>query len=342
MKPATWPRERPLDERLLTIDPRASTFEDARVGDLPRWLRAGDALVVNDAATLPALLRARSAGGDAVEVRLCARTPGGDWTAVLLGEGDWRTRTEDRPAPRPLAVGDTLHFDGELRATIASLKPLTRPLVELRFNREGDALWADLYRLGRPVQYAYLQGPLALWHVQNRYASRPWAMEPPSAGRPLTWALLLELIRKGIRLCAVTHAAGLSSTGDPTLDAQLPLPERFDIPEDTVRVIQEVKAQGGRIIAAGTSVVRALEGCAALHGGRLVAGEGVTELKVRRTTRLTVVDGLLTGMHEPTASHFELLQAFATPELLRTAYAHAETEGYLCHEFGDSNLILAS
>ena len=105
--------------------------------------------------------------------------------------------------------------------------------------------------------------------------------------------------------------------------------------------IAAAKAAGGRVVAAGTTVVRALEGCAALHGGALEAGEGITDLRVDHATRLRVVDGLLTGLHEPTASHFELLQAFAPPELLLRAYAHAEQEGYLGHEFGDANLILA-
>jgi S-adenosylmethionine:tRNA ribosyltransferase-isomerase len=342
MRPATWPRERPLEERLLAIDPRLQTYEDARIGDLPRWFRAGDALVVNDAATLPASLPAVSSHGHPVEVRLSSRTEEGAWVAVLLGPGDWRMRTEDRPPPEPVATGDTLAFDGGLRATITALTPLSRPLVELHFNRSGHALWADLYRLGRPVQYSYLRGPLALWHVQNRFAERPWAAESPSAGRPLTWELLLALGRKGVHLLAVTHATGLSSTGDPELDARLPLPERFEIPEETVRTLAEVKARGGRVVAVGTSVVRALEGCAALHGGRLVAGGGTTDLLVGRTTRLRVVDGLFTGMHEPTTSHFELLQAFSAPDLLRAAYGHAESQGYLCHEFGDSNLILAS
>jgi S-adenosylmethionine:tRNA ribosyltransferase-isomerase len=144
-----------------------------------------------------------------------------------------------------------------------------------------------------------------------------------------------------VRIAAVTHATGISSTGDPHLDAMLPLPERYDVPERTVRAIERAKAEGGRVVAVGTSVVRALEGAAAAHGGELVAGEGVTDLRIRRGFSPRVVDGLFTGMHEPTASHYDLLQAFAPAELIAEGYAHAEAVGYLGHEFGDSNLILS-
>ena len=166
-------------------------------------------------------------------------------------------------------------------------------------------------------------------------------MELPSAGRPLTWSLLLDLIRRGVRIAPLTHAAGLSSTGDPDLDALLPLPERYEIPEDTALGIRKTAAAGGRVIAVGTSVVRALEGCAAEHG-EVIAGAGETHLRISPSHRLRVVHGLFTGLHEPTASHFHLLQAFAPPALIHEAYAHAEAAGYLGHEFGDSNLILAA
>src|SRR6185503_9032404 len=164
--------------------------------------------------------------------------------------------------------------------------------------------------------------PLRLWHTQTAYASRPWAMEAPSAGRPLTWELLHAIRARGVRLASVTHAAGLSSTGDPALDARLPLPERFDIPASTVEAIQRTKAAAGKVVAVGTTVVRALEGCAAENGGELLPGRGVTDFLVRRGHTRRVVDGLFTGMHEPHASHFELLAAFAPPSLIAEAYEH--------------------
>lgn len=309
--------------------------------DLPGRLRAGDLLVVNDAATLPAQLPWTD-GGARREVRLLGAVEDGSWWAVLFGEGDWRTLTEDRPPPPAVDVGATLTLGDELRASVVERSPVSERLVRLRFSAEGEALWQAIYRIGRPIQYAHVAGPLALWHVQTCYAGRPWAVELPSAGRPLTWSLLSELRRRGVVLTALTHAAGLSAAGDPALDRALPLPERYEIPNSTAEAIAAAKARGGRVVAVGTSVVRALEGRADAHGGALIPGSGWTDLRIGPATRLRVVDGLLTGMHEPDTSHFELLRAFAPSSLLERAHAHATASGYLGHEFGDSCLILAA
>jgi S-adenosylmethionine:tRNA ribosyltransferase-isomerase len=223
---------------------------------------------------------------------------------------------------------------------VAAVSPISPRLVDLRFDRTGAALWSRLYRAGRPVQYAHVAAELALWHVQTRYAARPCAAELPSAGRPLAWELLLELRRRGVAFARVTHAAGLSSTGDAALDEALPLPERFEIPPETELAVARARASGARVVAVGTSVVRALEGAAAQSGGVLRAGAGRTGLRIGPGFRPAVADGLLTGMHEPTASHFALLQAFAPGALIERAYDHAARAGYLGHEFGDSNLIL--
>jgi S-adenosylmethionine:tRNA ribosyltransferase-isomerase len=336
---APWPLGH--NGRLLHLDPRAGRFRDTSLADLPALLRSGDLLVVNDAATLPASLAAVAPGGARVEVRLLGETEAGRWRAVLFGEGDWHTRTEERPAPPVLGPGDTLELDG-LRATIASVWYPSSRLVDLRFDAAGDALWSALYRLGRPIQYAHLAAGLALSDVQTAYASRPWAAELPSAGRPLSWELLLDLKRRGIALGALTHAAGLSSTGDPALDHALPLPERYEIPEAAVTAVAGTRASGGRVVAVGTSVVRALEGRALHHGGSLAAGRGTTDLVVGPGFVPQIVDGLLTGFHEPGSSHLGLLRAFVPPSLLDAAYSHAEVKGYRGHEFGDSSLILAA
>jgi S-adenosylmethionine:tRNA ribosyltransferase-isomerase len=340
MTPATWPRAEPETARLLRIDPGRNTLSDARVVDLPRLLRAGDLIVVNDAATLPASLGGRTSTGEPLEVRLVGSVPGGDFTAVLFGAGDWRLRTEDRPPPPPLRERERLTFGPDLMATLTSISPLSARLVRLRFDQDGEALWSALYRQGRPVQYSYIERPLALAHVQTAYASRPWSAELPSAGHPLTLGLLLRLRRSGVDLATLTHAAGLSSTGDPTLDAQLPLPEPYEVPPETVEAVELAKARGRRVVAVGTTVVRALEGAAAVGAGRLDPGRGVTTLRIGAAHRPRVVDGLLTGIHEPGTSHFALLTAFAPTELLERAYRHMEAAGYVGHEFGDSSLIL--
>jgi S-adenosylmethionine:tRNA ribosyltransferase-isomerase len=162
----------------------------------------------------------------------------------------------------------------------------------------------------------------------------------PSAGRPLRWELLLNLRERGVRLASVTHAAGLSATGDEALDAALPLPEKFEVPAATARAVAEARAEGHRVVAVGTSVVRALESAAA--GADFLSGaSGETSLLLGPGFVPRAVDGLLTGVHEKTASHYALLQAFASAALLEGASAHSERSGYLTHEFGDSWLVLA-
>jgi S-adenosylmethionine:tRNA ribosyltransferase-isomerase len=375
--PAAWPREEPLEERLLVVDPSASavrpprdksaagsgqgfgldgTWEEGRVRELPRWLSAGDLVVVNDAATVPASFFARvgvaertgehegeSVGeGATVELRLAAQASEESWLAVVFGAGDWRTRTEHRPPPARIAAQDTLTIGPDLVATVERLDPRSPRLLVVRFNQRGAALWSALYRYGHPVQYAHVARPLEVWHAQTPFASRPWAVEMPSAGRPLTWSLVAALRARGVRLAAITHAAGLSSTGEPLLDAALPLPERFDIPHATVQAVATARAEGRRVLAVGTTVVRALEGCAKIHGGELVAVEGTTDLRIDARFRPRVADGVLTGMHENGSSHRKLLAAFAPEPLLEAAFAHAEARGYLSHEFGDTLLVWPS
>lgn len=342
MTPAVWPRDRPAESRLLLVDPSGGTIADRVLGDLPSLLRPEDLLVVNDAGTVPASF-AGTARGQPVELRLASPGEGpAEWTAVVFGTGSWRQRTEDRPAPPPFLPGDTIEIDSDLRAEVRRVWPLSPRLVDIRFQSADGNLWPALFRAGRPVQYSHLAGPLALWHVQTPFGSRPWAVEAPSAGRPLTVTLLQELRRRGVRTEHVTHAAGLSSTGDPAIDAALPLPERYEVPAATVDAVEEARARKGRVVAVGTTVVRALEGAAAQNGGALRAGSGITDLRLGPKDRPRIVHGLLTGIHEPGTSHFELAKAFAPPELLEAAFHHAEANGYLGHEFGDASLLLPS
>ena len=343
LAPAAWPRDHDA-ARLLHLDPSAGRFEDAWVRDLPSRLRAGDLLIVNDAGTLPASLLGTSRRG-AVEVRLAGVPAGASdpWPAVLFGAGTWRQKTEERGAPPVFAPGDRVVFGGGgLAAEVVGVSLVSPRLVDLRFDRGGADLWTALHALGRPVQYSYLRGTLSPWHVQTPYATRPWAVEMPSAGWPLRIPLVGALRRRGVAVASLTHASGLSSTGDPALDALFPLPERSDIPAATLDAVARVRDAGGRVVAVGTTVVRALEGRAAEGGGRLRAGPGVTTLRLGPDHALRVVDGLVTGLHEPGESHFELLQAFAPRPLLESALAHAAREGYLGHEFGDLSLLLPS
>ena len=178
--------------------------------------------------------------------------PGGRFIALAFGAGDYRIPTEDRRPPPSLQAGDRLEL-GPLSAFIERLAGHPR-LPIIRFEGDMDAVWAGIASHGRPVQYAHVPEPLALWDVWTNLAARPVAFEPPSAGLPLTWRLVSEWRRRGAELVTLTHAAGLSSTGDHALDCQLPFDEPFSIPKRSAAAINRAKTQGRRIVAIGTTV----------------------------------------------------------------------------------------
>lgn len=328
--------------RLLVVDPECQRHASSDIDAFGSYFHASDLLVLNDAATLPASLHARTTrGGAPVEIRLLGPEREGRFRAVLFGAGDYRTRTEDRAAPIQLRAGDELTVSSELHAHVMSQSELSPRLVELQFDQRAEALWTLLYALGKPVQYANQPEPLPLWSVQTLYAARPWAAEMPSAGRPLSMRVFAELARRGVKVATLTHAAGLSATGDPAIDRALPLPESYDIPASTVQAVQRARQHGARVVAVGTSVVRALESAALRADGQLIAGEAVSTLRIDAEHRLRVVDGLLTGIHTPEESHFDLLRAFADEALLAASGRHAREHGYRMHEFGDACLILS-
>jgi S-adenosylmethionine:tRNA ribosyltransferase-isomerase len=249
MRAATVPVQRPRDARLLVVDAAGRIAHRPR-SELAEVLVPGDLVVANDAATLPASLAGRHvATGATVEVRLAGRASlAADdvrtFVAVVFGAGDHRTPTERRPLPPPLAPGDALVL-GPLGATVVRLLDHPR-LVELRFAGDADAIRAGIARHGRPVQYAHLAVPLALWDVWTRIAALPVAFEAPSAGFVLDWRLLDRLAQRGVGFATLTHAAGLSSTGDAALDARLPLDEPYRIPASTVAAIAATVRRGGR------------------------------------------------------------------------------------------------
>jgi S-adenosylmethionine:tRNA ribosyltransferase-isomerase len=210
--------------------------------------------------------------------------------------------------------------------------------VSLRFEGDVDAVWAGLARHGRPIQYAHLPEPLALWDVWTRVAALPVAFEAPSAGFVLDWHLLDRFDARGVAFCTLTHAAGLSSTGDASLDARLPFDEPYQLPATTVAAIEATQRRGGRVVALGTTVARALEHAAARPGG-LRAGAGLATNRLGAATRLRVVDALVSGTHESGSSHHELLRAFLGDETLQRVDAALESGGYRTHEFGDSVFI---
>jgi S-adenosylmethionine:tRNA ribosyltransferase-isomerase len=336
--------QRPAGAKLLVID------EAGRLSHRPRaalvdHFRPADLVVANDAATLPASLHGiHDPTGHPIEVRLAGRRSlAADdvhtFTALVFGRGDYHTPTEHREAPPRLSAGDRLTL-GPLNATIAALGCHQR-LVQIRFEGTPDVVWAGLAAHGRPIQYAHLDAPLALWDVWTPVAGTPAAFEPPSAGFALDWRSIAALRDRGIGLVTITHAAGISSTGDPALDALLPLDEAYNIPSATAAAIGAARASGGRIVAIGTTVVRALEH-AADSAGHVRPGPGVATQRVTGGTRLKVVDVLLSGVHEPGTSHHELMRAFADDDTLEMAGAQMASLGYRTHEFGDSVLVSAT
>lgn len=340
MKAAHHPIQRPRDAKLLVVG-ATGLLQYAPRSELARFLRRGDLLIANDAATLPASLSGiHLRSGAPIEVRLAGRRSLAvddlhEFSAVVFGAGDHRTRTEDRAAPPPLRAGDTLAL-GPLKARVLRLLDHPR-LVALAFDGAPDAIWAGLAQHGKPVQYAHVAEPLALWDVWTRVAALPVAFEPPSAGFVIDWQLLHALKQRGVEFATLTHAAGLSSTGDAALDARLPFDEPYRLPQATVDAIAATRRRGGRVIALGTTVTRALEHAASL--GPLRAGDGMADQKLSADSTLRIVDVIVSGTHEPGTSHYELLRAFASDAVLARADAALLANGYRTHEFGDSVLI---
>lgn len=325
--------------RLLSLD------VGEQIRHLPRralgqLFRAGDLVVANDAATLPASLHGRhEASGEAIEIRLAAWIEPGDcphFLAVAFGGGDYRTLTEERSPPPQISPGDRLVL-GPLAAVVEHLCDHPR-LLALRFASDRAGFFTGLARHGRPIQYAHVEQPLALWDVWTPVAADPMAFEAPSAGFSLGWHTLAAWRQRGVGFATLTHAAGISSTGDPALDRRFPLDEPYRICRATAAAVNETRARGGRIIAIGTSVVRALE-TAAAQTGYVAWGDGTARGRIGPQTSLRVTDAILTGVHQPGESHFELLRAFADDKVLHRLVLMAEAWQYRPHEFGDSMLI---
>ena len=230
--------QRPPDAKLLVVNC------DERLIHAPRtafvdFLQPNDLVIANDAATLPgSLTGVHQRTGRQIEVRLAGR-PSLDpaevrrFSAVVFGEGDSHMRTEERPHPPALQTGDILVL-GPLRATVEQALGHPR-LVSLRFAGTPDEVWAGLARHGRPIQYSHLQAGLEMWDVWTRIAGAPVAFEPPSAGFVIDWHLVSTIREHHAEFATITHAAGISSTGDEDLDRLLPFDEPYFIPEATVK-----------------------------------------------------------------------------------------------------------
>jgi S-adenosylmethionine:tRNA ribosyltransferase-isomerase len=314
--------------RLLAATPDGVVH--ARFSDLPRFLSAGDLLVVNTSATIAAAVSGRRGDGRAVAVHLSAVLEDATWVVEL------RADAADRGQVTDALSGETVWLPAGESITLLDRypDPAATRLWRAAATVSGEA--GDyLAQHGRPIRYSYVpeQWPLAAY--QTVFARDAGSAEMPSAGRPFTAELVTRLISAGVFFAPVTLHAGVASleAGEP------PLPERFTVPEPTAQLVNLTRAAGRRVIAVGTTVTRALE-TAAGPDGTTRASRGWTRLVLGAGRPARVVTGLITGWHEPRSSHLALLQAVAGPTLVHTAYAAAEESGYLWHEFGDSCLLL--
>lgn len=320
---------RPRDDvRLLVTD--GVRIEHDRFRELPSRLRRGDLLIVNRSATLPASLPARGGPGE-FRLHLSTRYGPHEW----LAEPRW---SDERPGPIDLPVGAPLTVAG-VGATVGPEYP---GIPRLRFVRFTGDIERAMRLRGRPIRYAYARKGLPLDAYQTVFSEVPGSAEMPSAGRPFSARVLRALGERGIAIAPVVLHAGVSSleVGDVAPGGPPVFPEPFEVPATTAAAIAAARARGGRVIAVGTTVVRAVE--SAFDGRQVRPARGFTRAYIAQSRGVCAVDGLLTGLHDPRSTHLAMLTAFAPAETLASAYAEAVRQGYLWHEFGDSHLILPS
>jgi S-adenosylmethionine:tRNA ribosyltransferase-isomerase len=326
------------DEVRLMVSYRASDhIAHARFRDLPDYLSAGDVIAINTSGTLSAALEVTRADGMPLELHLSTHLPADLWIVELrqLGERGTQPFYQATPGERlrlpggatatlhtPYAVDRTAPLAGPARLWIATLQlPLPLP--------------AYLEMYGFPIRYSYVERQWPIEYYQTVYATEAGSAEMPSAGRAFTPELLTRLAARGVLIVPLLLHTGVASLEEH----EPPYEEYYRVPIDTARVLNDARAAGQRIIAVGTTVVRALETVTDAQG-RTHPGEGWTRLVITSHRIIRSVDALLTGLHEPRATHLAMLEALAGREHLRTTYAEALQRGYLWHEFGDLHLIL--
>lgn len=311
------------DVKLMVLDREYGKCEHTVFKNLPDFLHEGDVLVFNNSRTLPASLKGKQ-GNRNVLVRLSRKRSGNTWDALILGDVH--------------QAGEPIDFPGGVSGRIKG-PGSESPLVQLEFNKGDSELMDFIFKYGEPIRYEYISEPWPLDYYQNVYGSVPGSVEMASAGRAFTWRLLQALKEKGVGIVFIQLHAGLSYYGNDRWPMPKHHPEDYRVSPEAVNEILHAKNRGKRVIAVGTTVVRALETVMTQHG-QLQPAEGVTNLYITGDTSLQIVDGLITGLHEPEASHLNLLKAFMSEDKLRHAYQSALAKNYKWHEFGDMNIIL--
>jgi S-adenosylmethionine:tRNA ribosyltransferase-isomerase len=323
--------------RMVVGHRKAMTAEHHLFTHLPEVLTARDLLVVNNSGTLPAALTGRLIDGQTVKVHVSSAEPNERGTYLV----ELRRPAPDGgaarfypPAESPARVGLVITLPGRANAQLTERFTDRLWYAEVRLPR-GLSLVAYLAWYGKAIRYGYVDREWPIEAYQTVFATEPGSSEMPSAARPFTAELVKELERRGTKIAPITLHTGVAS---PEAH-EAPYAERYKVPAATAELVERTRREGGRVIAIGTTVVRALE--SAVDGeGHMHAADGWTDLVITPERGVFAVDGLLTGWHEPRASHLLMLQAVAGRPLLDLCYAEAIAGGYLWHEFGDVNLLL--
>ena len=323
------------DVRLMVTDSGSKEIAHTHFRNFPDFLRPGDLLVVNASATIKAAFAARRHDGEEIDVHLSTSLSERTWVIELR-----RRKTTGTMPLLDARTGERLALPGGVEAIL--IAPFISGCSE--FGRKVRLWTAELTRgvnallyserHGRPIRYEYVTRGWPLSYYQTVFSSVPGSAEMPSAGRPFTHETIAQLRARGVDITSVVLHAGVAS-----LEAdEPPYPERYSVSEAAAEVINRTRASGGRVVAVGTTVVRALETVSA-EEGRVHTGNGWTDLVVTPERGAPAVDALLTGLHAPRASHLMLLEAFMSAEHLASAYRSAVQERYLWHEFGDMHLV---
>jgi S-adenosylmethionine:tRNA ribosyltransferase-isomerase len=330
---AAPPEERGLARdgvRMLVAHRLAGSIEHSRFDRIAEHLAAGDAIVVNTSRTLPAGVTAISPRGEELVLHFSSPHPVDERLWVV----EPRAPAGAGTAPfRGLRAGDRVELPGG--ASIDLLAPYMGERLWIARPRMVGAVESYLGRRGRPIRYSYAAGDWSLDAYQTIFATEPGSAEMPSAARPFTARTLAALAARDVRVIPIVLHCAVSSLDD----GESPLPERFAVSQTAASRLNGVRGAGGRIVAVGTTAVRALES-AVDADGHVQAASGWTDVVIGPDRAVTTVDGLLTGWHEPGASHLDMIEAIAGRSLAARSYAAAVDHGYLWHEFGDVHLIL--